>query len=391
MGRLADLGRTYEDGNSKKIKRKAKEDKDNAFIAKLPRLTELRFFSKAGVRHMPSTSVKSCENTISNITDDKGGQSVISDLKRKKLKACTFNMNSSVKSCLDTSEKASLKLKHSAMISNNSSNSETSETNVIKTSASKEEFLNTNKNNYPESQCLNIDIDKTSELEPITEHENLNVITKSGLSDKLESSESNLENHTDNDDDGFYRDYITQNLKHVFESESENESDDEYSSNDNKCMFNPFLTNDLDNACIIPEVDRQLYSNDLGDWPNPYPDRHRDYWIAKGSSECQHSDSDFIASKRYSESDDCYRYCKQKMFIQVHSKTKQKNARTWLCYSESKGSLFCFICKLMMPTGYSTKFTEIGFVDWQHACSLLNKHEQSQSHKDAFISLLTRK
>ena len=77
--------------------------------------------------------------------------------------------------------------------------------------------------------------------------------------------------------------------------------------------------------------------------------------------------------------------------MQIHNKTKQRAARNWLCYSESKGTLFCFICKLMVPSNYSTTFTETGFDDWKHACDQLKRHEETKAHKQACFSLLARK
>lgn len=43
------------------------------------------------------------------------------------------------------------------------------------------------------------------------------------------------------------------------------------------------------------QKESKMYSNDIGEWPSNF---NRDYWIAKGSSEVQHMNSDFLSSKK---------------------------------------------------------------------------------------------
>ena len=375
--------RIHDSGNVKRAKRKAKEQSDKDLLKKMRKLTTMNGFNLSPAGHIASANEGSCDNVKSDITNANGGQNDTSEFKSKKVKTCTAEKSTSVESCLDTRDKAPLQLNYSAKKTINSPESEISEINVVESSDDIK-----NKNIYSECNNLNIDRCNISEPEYVIEHENLQISAKSGM---LQSDESGFDYFSDIDEDGLSSDYIEQNLKNVFESESENEPDEEYSSSDNKDISKPYIDNDLDNGCIDTNFDHQLYSSDLGDWPYPYPDRHRDFWIAKGSSDCQHSDSDFIASKRYNHGDNCYRFCKKEWFMQIHNKTKQRAARNWLCYSESKGTLFCFICKLMVPSNYSTTFTETGFDDWKHACDQLKRHEETKAHKQACFSLLARK
>lgn len=61
-----------------------------------------------------------------------------------------------------------------------------------------------------------------------------------------------------------------------------------------------------------------------------------------------------------------------------------------LCYWETKGKLFCFVCKVTDSEG-SVRFTKDGFDDWKNAHNSLKRHEESTSHRQAIISLLVRK
>ena len=73
--------------------------------------------------------------------------------------------------------------------------------------------------------------------------------------------------------------------------------------------------------------------------------------------------------------------------------TKKQHARNWSCYSESKGRLFCFSCKVMACSDSKpqNKLVEEGFNDWKSASNLLRKHEESNSHQQHLIELLMRK
>jgi hypothetical protein len=50
---------------------------------------------------------------------------------------------------------------------------------------------------------------------------------------------------------------------------------------------------------VLPVISASLsYSSDLGEWPNDVTDAMQDYWIERGSGECQHVNSDYSVSKR---------------------------------------------------------------------------------------------
>ena len=76
-----------------------------------------------------------------------------------------------------------------------------------------------------------------------------------------------------------------------------------------------------------------------------------EYWIETGSKDCQHSNSTFSKSTRFYKDEMTPRTCCDSYFQTIHRLTKKQYAKNWLCYSESKGRLFCFPCKLMACSG----------------------------------------
>lgn len=131
----------------------------------------------------------------------------------------------------------------------------------------------------------------------------------------------------------------------------------------------------------------KMYSHDIGEWPRNF---NQDYWIAKGSSEVQHINSDFLSSEKTYDKERKPRFCQKSFFTYKHKPTNKTHVRDWLCYSETKGQLFCFVCKVT-DAGCTSRFTTEGFDDWKNANNLLKRHEESTAHRQAIISLLVRK
>ena len=75
------------------------------------------------------------------------------------------------------------------------------------------------------------------------------------------------------------------------------------------------------------------YLPDLGLWPTLVSENMREYWIAKGSSECQNLDADFSATSTRFEGEEYNRQCQKSLFTFAHSCTKQQYPRNWLCFS----------------------------------------------------------
>ena len=134
-------------------------------------------------------------------------------------------------------------------------------------------------------------------------------------------------------------------------------------------------------------TDASEYSCDLGFWPASVSDRMREYWAAKGSSQCRNSDADFCATSTRFEGESYNRQCQRSLFTYTHELTKQQHCRTWLCYSPSKHAVFCFACKLMTE---SLVFGKQGYKDWKRASQSIPRHEKSAVHREAMIKLLQR-
>nr|XP_047141435.1 zinc finger MYM-type protein 1-like [Hydra vulgaris] len=66
----------------------------------------------------------------------------------------------------------------------------------------------------------------------------------------------------------------------------------------------------------------------------------------------------------------------------------EKINRTFLIYSESKGSIFCAPCYLF---GGTTSFATVGFSDWKKGEEKIKRHESSQHHKLCVMNMKERK
>ncbi|CAB3237452.1 unnamed protein product [Arctia plantaginis] len=144
------------------------------------------------------------------------------------------------------------------------------------------------------------------------------------------------------------------------------------------------LLHDFTTVSSLKQNESKIYSNDIGEWPSNFD---RDYWIAKGSSELQHMNSDFLSSKKIYEKENKPRFCQKSFFSYKHKLTNKTHVRDWLCYSETKGRLFCFVCKVTNSDTSSPRFTKDGLDDWKNAHNLLTRHEESTPHRQAIISL----
>ena len=165
-------------------------------------------------------------------------------------------------------------------------------------------------------------------------------------------------------------------------------NDDEQILNEEDQIFNATVE-DNDDAEILTGgnfVRQQITSTDLGSWPSNIDQVSQDFLIRRGSQECQHKDGDFLKSQRFYENEKKKnRFCNKSLFHFVHSRTKESLERNWLCYSPTKGCLFCFPCKVLNKK--TDKFTDDGFNDWKHVSARLTAHEKSAIHRNSLISI----
>ena len=76
------------------------------------------------------------------------------------------------------------------------------------------------------------------------------------------------------------------------------------------------------------------------------------------------------------------RHYTSSVFTKKHSLSGELLDLSWLCYSESQGKLYCFICKLLSKT--NKKFSK-GINNWRKAGKKIDKHGKSQSHREALV------
>ena len=81
-------------------------------------------------------------------------------------------------------------------------------------------------------------------------------------------------------------------------------------------------------------------------------------------------------------------HCASTLFTKKHSLSRELLDLSWLCYYESRGRLYWFICKLLSKV--NNKFTK-GFNNWRKAGEKIDKHSKSQSHREALVDAVVRK
>uniref|UniRef100_A0A3B3QZT7 TTF-type domain-containing protein n=1 Tax=Paramormyrops kingsleyae TaxID=1676925 RepID=A0A3B3QZT7_9TELE len=128
-------------------------------------------------------------------------------------------------------------------------------------------------------------------------------------------------------------------------------------------------------------------SPDPGCW-GEIDENARKYWITMGPDHCRNKDADVAASERQHKQQK--RYFSKSLFMRKLANGEIVN-REWLIYSPSRGTVFCFACKLF-GTGSHAQLSPLspGFSDWKNAGVRLPEHEMSKSHKNATMTYLKR-
>lgn len=122
-----------------------------------------------------------------------------------------------------------------------------------------------------------------------------------------------------------------------------------------------------------------IYSNNFSEWQSNF---ERGYWNAKRNNELLHINSDFLSSKKIFEKETSQRFCQKPFFTYEHKPTNKTHIRHLLCYSESKGGLFSFVCKVIdSDTNHSVRYTKDGFDNWKNTYNLLKIHDESNPHR----------
>ncbi|GBP90816.1 Zinc finger MYM-type protein 1 [Eumeta japonica] len=146
----------------------------------------------------------------------------------------------------------------------------------------------------------------------------------------------------------------------------------------------------------IPEVSKieLLNSNkniDAGLWTE-FSEEDICYWIDHGPENCQHHQGPFHESRRTYASGKSVRFCTPRLFFGKKA-NGETYKREWLLYSKTKGSLYCFVCKLFGNKSIATapsQFAADGFSDWRNVIAI-EHHENSSAHKDFMLTYLSRR
>lgn len=144
-----------------------------------------------------------------------------------------------------------------------------------------------------------------------------------------------------------------------------------------------------DNICESFNLEK-----DIGLWPEILTPSTIDCCIKMDITSLQYCNEELFDKKSapqfYTESGKTSIYrrkCKKSFFIR-RTKNGEAKKRWWLCFSPSKGHLFCFVCKLFSPV--RSQFTHEGFCDWRNAVARLIEHETSKNHLKASIDYTGR-
>lgn len=119
-----------------------------------------------------------------------------------------------------------------------------------------------------------------------------------------------------------------------------------------------------------------------------WPDFKTDHFIRTVIINKPKSDSLENTEKMYQDGDKVYyRRLNESNFYRIKP-NGGKEKRDWLIYDSSVKAVYCYPCKLFSTEKNS--LTDFGCTDWKHLNSLLKSHEESKSHLNSMVTLITR-
>jgi hypothetical protein len=128
------------------------------------------------------------------------------------------------------------------------------------------------------------------------------------------------------------------------------------------------------------------YKNDVGLWVTPISGDAVEFWIERGSENLQNAEKSLL--EKYSFCQDRQdrptdvRKCPISLFSRV-MKNKELVLRKWLCFSPATGKVYCFVCKLMQSSQYTSKFANQGVCNWRKS-ELTQKFSRSSQFASVF-------
>lgn len=146
------------------------------------------------------------------------------------------------------------------------------------------------------------------------------------------------------------------------------------------------LRKELEDEGEIEGISNLVYLKDVGHWPTKISNHLRTLLVRQGSAGVQHIDYDFAEVSRpgVSTKGSARKLTRDWFFRKLPN--GEKMLRSWMVYSPSKSSLFCFCCKLFgTVTDFSSSFnSENGFNKWWKLNPKLEEHESSAVHIRCF-------
>lgn len=112
-----------------------------------------------------------------------------------------------------------------------------------------------------------------------------------------------------------------------------------------------------------------------------------EYWVSVDTTVLQNSNGPFDKSTiPGTERDPKSRSCTKSFFLR-ELQNGETVKRTWLCYSVSKGKVYCLVCKLFGGQG---NLSRGGFNDWKHSKRAFEEHECSVNHCSNILTYARR-
>lgn len=137
---------------------------------------------------------------------------------------------------------------------------------------------------------------------------------------------------------------------------------------------------------VMEQTNCSIDLKDVGQWPSKINDNTRVLLVRQGPFVAQHLDADFGEVIRSGTSvKGQARKLTREWFFQTLP-NGEKMLRSWMMYSPSKKSVYCFSCKLFSNESYSHFDSINGFNLWWKLNPKIHEHESSSVHIRNFMA-----
>ncbi|CAN7949841.1 unnamed protein product [Ixodes pacificus] len=130
-------------------------------------------------------------------------------------------------------------------------------------------------------------------------------------------------------------------------------------------------------------LNEDVYS-DIGAWPVIVPDDIKVSLVRRGSEPIRNKDGPFPAVKREAGKGKTFSSHLTKFWFYKTSADGSQVPRTWMVYSKSTNSIYCFCCKLFGEGKAPASSFITGFNSWWKLNPKVGEHESSESHMSCY-------